>query len=84
MRTELFHANNVAATRENEFEGLKKQNLELQWVIHNQEVRRAQTCEECRRRSEGAQIDRWVIGIPYRADFFQLSEEEWMTIVATT
>jgi len=58
LRTELFHANNVAATRENEFEGLKKQNLELQWVIHNQEVRRAQTCEECRRRLEGAQIDR--------------------------
>jgi len=60
LRTELFHANNVAATRENEFEGLKKQNLELQWVIHNQEVRRAQTCEECRRRLEGAQIDRGV------------------------
>jgi len=59
LRTELFHANNVAATRENEFEGLKKQNLELQWVIHNQEVRRAQICEECRRRlEEGAQIDR--------------------------
>jgi len=59
LRTELFHANNVAATRENEFEGLKKQNLELQWVIHNHEVRRAQTCEECRRRLEGAsQIDR--------------------------
>merc|ERR1719474_1152607 len=61
LRTELFHANNVAATRENEFEGLKKQNLELQWVIHNHEVRRAQTCEECRRRlEEGAQIDRRV------------------------
>jgi len=58
LRTELFHANNVAATRENEFEGLKKQNLELQWVIHNQEVRRAQTCEECRRRLEGAQKDK--------------------------
>merc|ERR1712013_978400 len=59
LRTELFHANNVAATRENEFEGLKKQNLELQWVIHNQEVRRAKTCEECRRCLEGApQIDR--------------------------
>merc|ERR1719282_739115 len=53
-------ANNVAATRENEFEGLKKQNLELQWMIHNHqhEVRRAQACEECRRRHEGAQIDR--------------------------
>merc|ERR1712013_807504 len=59
LRTELFHANNVAATRENEFEGLKKQNLELQWVIHNHEMRRAQICEECRRRlEERAQIDR--------------------------
>ena len=84
LRTELFHANNVAATRENEFEGLKKQNLELQWVIHNQEVRRAQNCEECRRRlEEGAQIDRWGIVIPSEADF-QLSDEVWVRIVATT
>ena len=30
LRTELFHASNVAATRENEFERRKKQNLELQ------------------------------------------------------
>ena len=72
LRTELFHANNVSATRENEFEGLKKQNLELQWVIHNYEVRRAQTCEECRRRLEGDQIDRWVIAVPSKAEIFQL------------
>ena len=84
LRTELFHANNVAATRENEFEGLKKQNLELQWVIHNHEVRRAQTCEECRRRLEGAQINRWVIAIPCKVDLFELSEEVWTRIVTTT
>ena len=83
-RTELCHANNVAATRENEFEGLKKQNLELQWVIHNREVRRAQNCEECRRRLEGAQKDRCVVAIPSKADLFQLSERVWMRIVATT
>ena len=85
LRTELFHANNVAATRENEFEGLKKQNLELQWVIQNHEVRRAQTCEECRSCLEGApQIDRWAIAIPSKADFFELSEEVLKRIAATT
>ena len=84
LRTELFHANNVSATRENEFEGLKKQNLELQWVIHNHEVRRAQTCEECRGHFEGAQIDRWAIAIPTKVDLFELSEEVWTRIVTTT
>ena len=39
LRTDVFHANNVAASRESEFEELKRQNLEMQMVIQNQEQR---------------------------------------------
>ena len=37
LSTDLFHANNVAASREAEFEELKKQNLEMQRSLQNQE-----------------------------------------------
>ena len=37
LSTDLFHANNVAASRETEFEELKKQNLEMQRLLQNQE-----------------------------------------------
>ena len=46
LRTDVFHANNVAASRENEFEELKKQNLEMQKVMQNQEQMLMQNQEE--------------------------------------
>ena len=37
LRTDVFHANNVAASRETAFEELKKHNLEMQRLMQNQE-----------------------------------------------
>ena len=48
LRTDVFHANNVAASRESEFEELKKQNLEMQRLMQNQEQMLMQNQEQQR------------------------------------